>query len=54
MNLCQKCYNAIDIYGTYEPDVTVVPASECEFWAHKELNNIRATLKVMKLDALAR
>ena len=43
MRLCQKCYDdATDnffISSTY--DSGIVPESDCEFWAHKELNVIK-------------
>ena len=49
MKLCQKCMDAItrlvhpNIPSSaifQPPKVTVAPESECEFWAHKLLNQV--------------
>ncbi|HKT22839.1 MAG TPA: hypothetical protein VJR06_09570 [Nitrososphaerales archaeon] len=50
MKLCQKCIAALDIcihdFELFKGSVGLrwsppVPESECEFWAHKELNTVR-------------
>jgi len=47
MKLCQKCWeqirNFIQTSQSVINGITVedVPESECEFWAHKELNRVK-------------